>query len=125
MYASGVSGKYEVEFYRTERGDSPVDEFLDGLEKRHRAKADKWLVLLEEAGPFLPRPYADVLEGPIRELRIGFGRLEARLLHFVHDKKIVVVTHGFLKKTRKVDQAEIEKAMKARTDWLSRFGGKS
>lgn len=120
-----MGGKYEVEFYRTRRGDSPVDEFLDGLEFRPRAKVEKWLALLEEQGPFLPRPFADVLEGPIRELRVGFGRMELRLLYFVHDRTVVVITHGFLKKTRRVDPAEIAKAFTARTDWLARHGGTS
>ena len=81
--------------------------------------------MLEEEGPSLPRPYADVLEGPIRELRVGFGRIEARLLYFIHDRTIVVITHGFLKKTRKVESAEIAKALNARADWLLRHGGKT
>lgn len=114
-----------MEFYRTERVDSPVDEFLDRLEKRHRAKIAKWLELLGEEGPFLPRPYADILEGSIRELRVGFGRLEARLIYFIHDRKVVVVTHGFLKKTMKVDPEEISRAMEARADWIRRHGGKT
>ena len=120
-----MSGKYEVEFYRTIRGDSPVDEFLDGLQLRARAKAEKWLVMLEEQGPFLPRPFADVLEGPIRELRVGLGRLEMRLLYFVHGRMVIVVTHGFLKKSRDVDSDEIARAFRARSDWLARHGGKT
>ena len=100
-----------------------MDEFLDNLEKRARAKVFKWLGLLEEQGPALPRPYADILEGPIRELRIGIGRLEARLLYFFHKQTIVVVTHGFLKKTPAVPPGEIERAMRARADWLNRYGG--
>lgn len=116
---------YEVEFYRTIRGDSPVDDFLDGLEPRVRAKVEKWIVMLEEQGPSLPRPYADLLVAPIRELRVGFGRMEARLLYFIHDRTIVVITHGLLKKTRRMDPAEIERAMRARTDWLMRHGGKT
>ena len=43
----------------------------------------------------LQRPYADVLEEPIRDLRISFGTLEMRLLYFILGKSIVV-THGFL-----------------------------
>lgn len=100
-----------------------MNEFLDNLEKKTRAKVFKWLSLLEEQGPTLPRPYADVLEEPIRELRVSLGRLEARLLYFSHKRTIVVVTHGFLKKTRTVPPAEIERALRARTDWLNRYGG--
>jgi len=29
---------YNIVFYTTERGDSPLDDFLDGLDKKSRAK---------------------------------------------------------------------------------------
>lgn len=87
-----------------------------------RAKAGAWLGLLQEKGPQLLRPYADVLQGPIRELRVSFGRLEVRLLYFISGKN-VIITHGFLKKTDKVPQEEIDRAMRYRNDWLATFGG--
>ena len=61
---------YNLVFYTTERGDSPVDDFLDRLDKKARAKASAHLSLLEEQGLHLKRPYADVVRGKIRELRI-------------------------------------------------------
>ena len=57
-------------FYTTEWGDSPIDDFLDLLDKRVRAKVAAHISLLEEQGPNLKRPYADVVRGKIRELRI-------------------------------------------------------
>ena len=99
-----------------------MDEFLDALDTKVRAKVMKWLALLQEEGPALPRPYADVVAGPIRELRIGFGHLEVRLMYFFHGKKTVVVTHGFLKKTRPIGPAEIQRALRLRADWIQRFG---
>jgi len=113
---------YEVVFYQTPRGDVPVDEFLDALDKKVRAKALKWLTLLGEEGPNLPMPYADVVEGPIRELRIGFGHLELRFLYFFYRKKIVV-TRGFLKKSRAIDPAEVQRALRAYANWIKRQGG--
>jgi phage-related protein len=76
-----------------------------------------WLQILQEKGPNLYRPYADVLEEPIRELRVTFGRLEIRLLYFIQGKNIVL-THGFLKKTQKTPPEEIERAQRYRHDWL-------
>ncbi len=99
-----------------------MDEFLDALDKKVRAKTLKWLTLLGEEGPNLPRPYADVVEGPIRELRISFGHLELRFLYFFHGKKIVV-TDGFLKKSRAINPAEVQRALRAYADWLKRQGG--
>ena len=59
---------YSLVLYTTERGDSPIDEFLDGLDKKSRAKVAAHLSLLEEQGPNLKRPYADIVRGKIREL---------------------------------------------------------
>jgi hypothetical protein len=85
----------------------------------------RWLALLEEKGPALPRPYADVLDGPIRELRVGYGHMAIRLLYFFHGNRIIVVAYGFLKKTRAVPVEEILRAHRAHADWLVRYGGKT
>ena len=63
---------YNLIFYTAERGDSPLDDFLDGLDKKSRAKVAAYLSLLEEQGPNLKRPYADIVRGKIRELRIHY-----------------------------------------------------
>jgi phage-related protein len=112
---------YEAEFYVTLSGDCPVDEYLDDLVLKHRAKVEKWIEKLEEQGPNLPRPYADVLEGPIRELRIQFGHMKYRILYFIH-KRIVLLTHGIVKKTGPVPPGEIDRAKRCMYDWLSRPG---
>ncbi len=82
-----------------------------------RAKVAAWIGLLQEKGSDLCRPYADILESPIRELRVSHGRLEIRILYFIEGKSIVL-THGFYKKTREVPREEIEKAKRYRSDWL-------
>ena len=114
---------YRLEFYTASDGESPVDEFLDEMNETHRAKALKWLAYLEKEGPTLPRPYADVLEGKIRELRVTIAHHGYRFLYFIHAKNIVV-THAFLKKTDRVPQNEIERAKRYLNDWIQRYGGK-
>ena len=52
---------YNIIFYTSERGDSPIDNFLDELDKKSRAKVAAYLSLLEERGPNLKRPYADIV----------------------------------------------------------------
>ena len=123
MYAYNVSKLYKVVFYSTVRGDSPPADFVKGLDVKVRAKVHKWLSLLEEEGPGLPRPHADVVEGPIRELRIGFGHMEVRLLYFFHARTVIVVAHGFLKKTRAIPAGDIRRAYQVHSDWMYRNGG--
>ena len=110
---------YEVIFYTIPSGECPLDEFLDNLPVKVRAKLEKWLELLEEEGPGLPRPYADVLRDKIRELRVKYGHAQYRVLYFFLAKKIVL-THGFMKKTDKVPEAEINLAVKYMKDFCGR-----
>ena len=110
---------YEAEFFRTSRGDCPVDDYLDEIPPKHKAKVERWIDRLEEHGPNLPRPYADVLQGPIRELRVQFGNLQYRILYFFH-KRVIVMTHGIVKKTGPVPVEEIERAKRYMEEWLSR-----
>jgi phage-related protein len=123
MYTTeGGDGQgYQLTLYRTSTGRYPAKEFMDSLPERARIKSTAWLRLLEEDGPNLRRPYADVLEEPIRELRVSFGRLEIRLLYFFAGRKIIV-THGFLKKTRQVDRTQIDLANRYRAEWLGSWG---
>ncbi|MDD5304496.1 MAG: hypothetical protein PHS14_15475 [Elusimicrobia bacterium] len=50
---------YRIVFYRTPRGDSPSEMFLDGHNDKVRAKFKKLLQILKEHGPNLNRPYSD------------------------------------------------------------------
>jgi hypothetical protein len=109
---------YRVEFALTARGDAPAKNFLESLAERPRDKTTVWISMLQEQGPNLPRPYADVVSASIRELRVTFGRLEIRLLYFIHGRRIVL-TQGFLKKTREIPSAEIAYAERLRALWLA------
>jgi len=107
---------YKVLFYEREIGGCPTREFLSSLPLKVRAKISKWIEKLEEYGPDLPRPYADIVRGKIRELRIVFSSTQYRLLYFFHGKYIII-THGFIKKTDKVPDIELEKAQNLMRDF--------
>ena len=112
--------EYEVLLYESGEGKCPAQEFLDELPLKVRGKVAKWLELLEQEGPNLPRPYADVVRGKIRELRVIFGGLHYRFLYFFHGKRIVV-THGFVKKTAAVPEEEIARAQRFMSDFYRRL----
>ena len=101
--------EYEVVFHERPSGRCPMDEFLDRLPVKVRAKLMRWIEKLEAEGPNLPRPYSDVLRGKIRELRLQFGNHQYRCLYFFDGKRIVM-THAFMKKTDRVPEGEIEYA---------------
>jgi phage-related protein len=107
---------YQVHFYRTSRGESPVEEFLGSLDNQTKAKVAQFIGLLEEYGPQLKRPIADKLEGKIYELRPK----QARILYFFFIRREIVLVHGFLKKTNAVKIKELDLAERRMADWLAR-----
>ena len=112
---------YHLVLYTAERGDSPIDEFLDGLDKKSRAKVAAYLSLLEEEGPNLKRPYADIVRGKIRELRIHYSSTQFRVLYFFHVRDQIVLLHGFSKKAQQLREKDIELSERRMEDWMRRF----
>jgi len=115
--------KYGTIFYVTKRGESPVDDFLDSLSIKARAKVMSFIALLEEKGPALRRPYSDILVAGIRELRIQFSPNHYRLLYFFFMQNSIIFTNGLIKKTDKVPKEEIERAKRSKRDFITRYRG--
>ena len=101
---------YRVVFFRTLGGRSPVEEFIRATPANHQRKIAGVLELLAEHGPRLTRPYADQVRGPLRELRISFGRKQYRIFHFFMLGDLAVLVHAFQKKQQRLPKREIETA---------------
>ena len=108
---------YRIVFFEAERGAKPVEEFIDGLDTRTQAKVVSYLTLLQELGPNLKRPYADIVDGKIREIRPR----QARIFYFFMFRDRIILVHGFLKKKDRIDPKEIEVANKRMADWIRRY----
>ena len=54
--------QFQVEFYETEDGRTPTQEFLDSLEPKMNAKMVGLMEILEEKGYSLREPYSAPLE---------------------------------------------------------------
>lgn len=52
---------YDVDFYHKENGDCPVDDFLESLDTKMRAKVLGAVALLEANGPQLRSPTPSLL----------------------------------------------------------------
>ena len=111
---------YRIYFYCSLRGDSPVDDFLDHLDEKSKSKIQAFLLLLEQHGPNLKRPYADLVRGKIRELRIPYRSTQYRILYFFYHKEQIVLVHAFTKKNRQIREKDITLAQKRMKDWIRR-----
>ena len=112
--------QFQVEFYDTEDGRTPTQEFLDSLEPKMNAKMVGLMEILEEKGYSLREPYSAPLEDGIFELRAIQGSNISRALFFFYVEGRIVITHDFIKKTQKTPRAQIELAKKYRADFLRR-----
>lgn len=118
--------EFEIIFYEREDGTIPVQEFLDSLDVKMRAKMVRTIMMLEANGYELREPYSKSLssEKGIMELRAKVGSDISRVLYFFIIGKKAVLTNGFVKKTQKTPKSEIEKAQIYRADYLRRKGNK-
>jgi phage-related protein len=112
--------KWEVIYYSDKDGSAPVKEYIDKLSVKERAKTMAFIGLLEERGPNLPRPYADLLEDGIHELRIKLTGTQVRILYFFYYQNTIVLTNVFEKHTDKVPKEHIKLAKESRTDFINR-----
>lgn len=111
---------YEVDYYEDGKENKPVEQFIDGLDEKMKAKVFGRLELLEEHGALLGMPFARHLDDGIFELRTVQSNNITRILYFFVIGERVILTHGFVKKTQKTPAKEIERAKKIRADWRNR-----
>ncbi len=124
MYILNMNTRWHILYYESTNGQCPIQEFIDGRKERDQAKVLSWISLLEDQGPNLPRPYADLLTDGIHELRIKLSGDQVRALYFFSYREFIVLTHAFIKNTDRVPQSQIRQAQKMRADFLKRFDKK-
>ena len=112
--------KFEVEYFERQDGSIPVEEFLLSQDLKMRAKIYRLLSLLEEFGNTLREPYSKSLENGIFEIRAKQGTDISRVLYFFVVGQKIILTNGFVKKTRKTPVEEIALAKKYRKDYEDR-----
>lgn len=115
---------WHVIYYESPEGESPVMEFIESRSARNQAKILAVIAALEEKGPNLPRPYADLLADGIHELRVKLSGDQMRVLYFFCYKDFIVLTNAFRKNTTRTPEAEIRKAKAHRADFLARMDEK-
>lgn len=103
---------WQVDFYTTSSGKSPVIDFIDQLQSSQKAKITRCIDLLEEYGPLIKEPHSKKLSGyaNLYELRSS-GSSPVRLLYSRLSDKFLVL-HSFIKKTNKTPIREINTALK-------------
>ena len=111
----------EIRFYRTESGKCPVEQFIDSLRGKQAQKVTWVLSLIEELDSIPSRYFKKLVNTEdLWEARIDFGRDTVRLLGFFDGNLIVVLVHGFAKKSQKLPKQAIALAHERKRDYFRR-----
>lgn len=108
---------WELVLYRTEAGNSPVAEYLQGLSSQDAARVRADLDLLRNIGP--RNPATKPLRGKIYELRTR-ASVQHRVFFAAISGQRIVLLHAFTKRTQKAPEREIVLAEKRYADFISR-----
>jgi len=89
--------------------NSNVEKFIQSLEKQTIAKVLRTIDLLETFGHKLGMPHSKMISKGLFELRIR-GKQEIRIFYSFYKDRIHLL-HGFVKKSQKTPQREIDTAL--------------
>jgi phage-related protein len=102
-------------FYRTETGNEPVRDWLkQELSKEDRVKIGTAIKRVEIEWP-IGKPTCAPLSDGLWEVRVSLTNRIARVIFCVHDETMVLL-HGFIKKTQKTPQDDLDLAGKRKRD---------
>lgn len=112
--------EWNITFYTTVNGASPVTDFIDNLDERAQAKVINTVRLLREYGVSLGGSHTKKLSGSeVWELRI-LGGDSIRIFYITVEQKTFLFLHGFKKKTKKTPNRELKLASERLRDYRAR-----
>jgi phage-related protein len=93
-------------------------DFYNPLKQNVKDKMDYVLQIVISVQR-IPTKFFKHLEDGIYEIRIEVGSNIYRIFAFFDDNKLVILLHGFQKKTQKTPRKELERAKKLRKDYYN------
>ena len=107
--------KLNAVFYKSKSGAEPVRDWLKRLAKDERKAIGEDIAYVQFKWP-IGKPRVDHLHGAVWEVHTSLTNRIARTL-FAVESGVMVLLHGFIKKTRATPQAEIDLAEKRYKEW--------
>ena len=101
---------FELRLYQEASSKVPILEWLKDFNKEDRKIIDRDIKCTQYSWPW-KMPLIKPLGGGLMEIRIKLKEKQVRIFFILHDG-IIVLLHGFVKKTQKTPNNEIEIALK-------------
>jgi phage-related protein len=107
-----IKRKLDAVFYKTDRGNEPVREWLLSLPKNDHKTIGADVLKVQYCWP-IGKPLVGNLGEDLWEIRSRLGDRIARVVFWL-DGRTMVLLHGFIKKTQKTPGHELELATRRR-----------
>lgn len=106
--------EFEIVFYKNEKGNSPIEEFLVKLKRDNNPLAEQALKGLEKLKnrAYHKEPLSKYIEPGLWELRVKAGTDIVRIFYTFRKGQIIILLHVFVKKQQKTPRVEVEIARK-------------
>ena len=123
-YANSDKESFKYEYVEFENGNIPFIKFLDSLSITEKAEI---IAAIDELLNWLnkkeipPQNISKHLMDGIFELRVRHFNRITRSFYFYSIGKMIIFTHGTIKKTNKINIKEIEKAIRYKKIYLKRI----
>ncbi|MEI6219320.1 MAG: type II toxin-antitoxin system RelE/ParE family toxin [bacterium] len=104
-----------VVFYRTDYGNEPVREWLKALPQEERKIIGEDIKTVQFCWP-LGMPLVRKMAPHLWEVRSRLRNRIARILFTVHGSTIIVLLHGFMKKTQRTPDEDLDLARRRMRD---------
>ena len=105
--------RLQVVFYRTDLGKEPVREWLKSLPHEDRKTIGEDVKTVQFGWP-LGMPVVRKIDDSLWEVRSRLQNRIARILFTVEDE-VMVLLHGFIKKSQKTPKSDLELAKRRAT----------
>ena len=112
---------WNIEFYETEGGRIPVEEFLIALPKEHETKANILIQRLSQGGTMFSFPFTKTISGKLKELRIQASPNIYRIFYFLFTGRKIILLHAFTKKSQEIPRKEIDIALSRMNEYIRRY----
>jgi len=113
--------KKVVKFYESVTGAKPVEKFIRSLSPAEKAKVLAAFRFVQDTEDVPSTILCKMVNtDDLWEIRVKADRSIFRFLCFFDGGKLIIVAHGFQKKTQKTPQQEIKTANARKKDYLKR-----
>ncbi len=110
--------KFQIEFYFTETGKTPAKEYLENTSLNVKAKLAALVKYIGENGKIFDIEKFRLVDAV--EKIFEFKPLQYRFFNFFHKGGKIIITNGYIKKSRKVSKKDLERAKELKKDYIYR-----